>query len=80
MDNMTKKVTYICDVCGAESEKPFKLHLVANLGSKSGPETTLYADVCKAECAVKFAQNAAHKVNLYEQDCQQQPDPIQVAS
>jgi hypothetical protein len=61
---MTKKITYICDVCGAESDRPFKLHLVANLGSKSGPDTTLYADVCTTHCAVKFAEKAAEQAGI----------------
>lgn len=61
---MTKEVTYVCDVCGHRSEKPYKLHLVANLGSKSGPDTTLYADVCSEPCAVKFAKQASDKAGI----------------
>ena len=77
---MTKKVTYICDVCGAESDRPMKLHMVANIGSKTGPDSTLYADCCKAECAIEFARKAANTAKLYEQDVKPYPDPIQVAS
>lgn len=61
---MTKQVTYICDVCGATSERPYKLHLVANLGSKTGPDKTLYADVCCEKCAITFAKKAAVETGL----------------
>ena len=61
---MTKQVTYVCDVCGATSERPYKLHLVAHLGSKNGPDTTLYADVCTTHCAVKFAEKASEQAGL----------------
>jgi hypothetical protein len=64
VDNMTKKVTYICDVCNTESERPFKLHMVANIGSKTGPDSTMYADCCCEKCAIKFAKDASVKAGL----------------
>jgi hypothetical protein len=56
---MTKQVTYICDVCGASSQKPFKLHLTANIGKDS-----IFADVCCEHCAVKFAEKASERAGL----------------
>lgn len=71
---MTKQVTYVCDVCGATSERPFKLHLSANYGKEN-----IYADVCTTHCAIKFAEDAAEKAGIKTHKL---PDPedIQVTT
>lgn len=74
VDNM-KQVTYICDVCGATSTKPYKLHLTANIGKDN-----FFADVCCEKCAVNFAVEAAGKAGISAQNVQQHPPEITVAS
>jgi len=56
---MTKQVTYVCDVCGATSEKPYRLHLTANYGKEN-----IYADVCTERCAIKFAEKASEQAGI----------------
>ncbi len=56
---MTKQVTYVCDVCGATSERPFKLHLQQTMARKTSMQMFVIT-----HCAIKFAKDAADKAGI----------------